>query len=190
MFANTLYPYTKELDKSQAPSANEYKIGNIGTIKKSVTIIDFYTACSSLSNVPSQDVSFAKLAEYIRNDNKGNKALAMLKSFMDLVSAELTSEKGKRRVKESFYIVYGGLSKLSLDVLAVDISRQDESLFIYGEKKNTVFYYYFYIEDNNVETMVMIFTPTEKQIIEDTVSNSLRKLLNVLQHEETYEYIS
>lgn len=77
--------------------------------------------------------------------------------------------------------IRNGLIPLQLDTFLTDISREEECVFIYGQKNDIKFFFNLFFEENDVETLVNISTPNGKYIIEDNIKNSIKRILETFQ---------
>ena len=73
-----------------------------------------------------------------------------------------------------------GLMNLSFDLLATDISIDEECLFVYAQKKDIKLFFNLFFERDSVETLVNVSTPSGKYVIESDIENTIQRLSEIV----------
>lgn len=83
-------------------------------------------------------------------------------------------------VLSSFIEMRDGLMNLSFDLLATDISIDEECLFVYAQKKDIKLFFNLFFERDSVETLVNVSTPSGKYVIESDIENTIQRLSEIV----------
>lgn len=107
-----------------------------------------------------------------------------IQSFINKVPT-IFADSSEQFVLSTFEKIRNGLIPLPLDQFLIDISQEDEYMFMYGQKNDIKFFFNLFFEKNDVETLVNISTPNGKYVIEDNIENSIQRIFEIFQTETT-----
>lgn len=139
------------------------------------TMISFFNAIKEIYHDDSTEEVIANERNVYRHISDVKK----IRMFMEKVPIIFASS-SEQFVLSSFTEMRNGLMKLSFDLLATDISMDEECLFMYAQKKDIKLFFNLFFEKDFVETLVNVSTPNGKYVIEDNIENSIRRLFEIV----------
>ena len=134
-------------------------------------------------------ISTEEVIDSQQNINDRIREITQVYSFIE-ENPDIFASSSEQFIVAEFEKMRNGLMQLSLDMLSTNISKEDECLFMYGQKNGIKLFFNLFFEKNRVETLVNVSTPQKQYVIEENIENSLQRLFQIFQEEETYGYLS
>lgn len=185
MIANVPYIETGDYYFFASPIVNERTIDLSEENDSADTTLSFFNVYEGLQQIISTEEIIDKEQNIYRQVNDIMRVHSFIKN-----SPSIFASSSEQYIITAFEKMRDGLIKLSLDTILTDISEEDECLFIYGTKNDIKLFFNLFFEKDNVETLVNISTSNGKYIIEDNIENSIQRLFEIFQAENSYEHLS